>query len=204
MEKIYRLEKGIIDVYFQKSYKLLYPILQIRKRDIVPLQTFIQWTDYYTEKDKKLIAIFELDYVYNKDSYYKDEIRFKTFEKDYLFSNKYFDSFIECEDNKGAYLFDFKELSADWSNFLVGAYSKFTPESKKRILNYYSANRFNAEYMQSYLEPENFFGVYSKLLGIPENYLRDVGELCSLPDMDRETYELQKKESAKLNAEMYG
>ena len=41
--------------------------------------------------------------------------------------------------------------------------------------------------MESYLFPDKFFNMYANLLGTSEKLLREVGELCSKLDLERET-----------------
>ena len=69
----YRLENRAIDTYFQKSYKFLYPLLNITNKNIRPIQTFISWKDRYQPNDCRLICVYELDHVLklndNKTSY---------------------------------------------------------------------------------------------------------------------------------------
>jgi len=42
-------------------------------------------------------------------------------------------------------------------------------------------------YVDSYLFPERYFEIYSDLLGTTEKQLRAVGELCTPPDLNKET-----------------
>jgi len=43
-------------------------------------------------------------------------------------------------------------------------------------------------YMDSFLFPEKYFNIYSELLGVNEEVLMEVGELCTKPDMEKEIY----------------
>lgn len=182
VKKEYKLDLNIIDAYFQKSYRFLYPLLKIKNRTITPLQTFTRWQNELFQKDKKLICVFEID----------NDARFKLFEKTSLFSNRYFFSYHSCEDNKGAYIFDMEPYSNEWDAFHNGKYSQFSKDAKHTILEYCSQNRYVREYMDSYLNPEKYFSKYSELLQIDEDELRLVGELCNSPDLNRETFLLEK------------
>ena len=51
--------------------------------------------------------------------------------------------------------------------------------------------------MESFLFPEKYIEIYSKILNVDEIHIRHTGELCDLPDFDKET--LKIKTYAKLN-----
>ena len=65
-------------------------------------------------------------------------------------------------------------------------------ESKAIIVDFYSLNKYSTEYMDSYLNPENYFEKYAQLLNIPEWRLRDVGELCDPYNRVKETLSIKK------------
>ena len=44
----------------------------------------------------------------------------------------------------------------------------------------------NYVYVDSYLFSEKYFSLYADLLGVDENLLKEVGELCSPPDLEKE------------------
>jgi len=60
-------------------------------------------------------------------------------------------------------------------------------DAKKSILEFYNANKFTAEYFDSYLNPEKYFEKYSELLNVVEWRLQAVGELCDPPNDIKET-----------------
>jgi hypothetical protein len=45
-----------------------------------------------------------------------------------------------------------------------------------------------AEYMESYLYPEEYYEVYSDLLNVPISTLEEVVELCDKPDLEKEDF----------------
>jgi hypothetical protein len=116
---------------------------------------------------------------------------FRAFEKVKLLGNEYFDNFIMTDDDKGLYIFDFTKLKTDWEYFLQGKYSKLSPDLKKKIRAFFGTN--NLGYIDSFLYPERYFKMYAEMLTCrredePSMFklLKEVGELCSIPDMELE------------------
>lgn len=164
--------------YIQKSRIFIYPLLDIKKgSDAVPLESYISWQGIYAEKDRKFICVYHL----------RDDDTFKRFEKLKLVSNKLFDSYYETEDNRSVYVFDLKPYSEDLDKFISGKYSSLSAETKNKILKFFMNSKSNYHHINSYLNPEIYYEVYSKLLGVNESILRAVGELCSKPDLEKET-----------------
>ena len=50
----------------------------------------------------------------------------------------------------------------------------------------YSNDRVNYAYVNSFVYPEKYFGIYKTLLNIDLDILVEVGELCSKPDFEKE------------------
>ena len=164
--------------YFQKSRVFLYPALQIKRGvAVTPIDTYISWIDHYSLEDHKLICLYHI----------RDDEEFKVFEKNKLLGNKLFDKFIQLENNKGLYVFDFSHMKDDYKVISRGSYSKISHDHKMCIRNYIGLESPNLPYIDSFLYPERHFKLYSELLGVEESHLRRVGELCSKPDMERET-----------------
>ena len=65
--------------------------------------------------------------------------------------------------------------------------------SKRKIHGYFDNHSANHVYMDSYLNPEKYFGIYSDLLNTSEDLLRSIGELCSKPDLEKETLNVKKE-----------
>ena len=60
-KKLYRLANNLIDTYFQKSYKFLYPLLNISSQsEIVPILTYVEWKGNITRDACKLMCVYEL------------------------------------------------------------------------------------------------------------------------------------------------
>ena len=58
---------------------------------------------------------------------------------------------------------------------------------QKTILNFFDKYSGNYAYMHSYLIPEKYFNNYADLLGVDTDMIIKVGELCTKPDLDKET-----------------
>jgi hypothetical protein len=172
---------SIYKKYFQKSKVFLYPILGIKRgSNVVPIETYICWKGYYNSEDMKLICVYEI----NKNDEYD------LFEKDVLLKhNRLFD--LVKIDSVAVLTFDFSDLGDDWNHFINGRYSKISIDFKKTILNFFDKYSGNYAYMHSYLIPEKYFNNYADLLGVDTDMIIKVGELCTKPDLDKETLILE-------------
>lgn len=163
--------------YFQKSKIFLYPLLDIKRgTSVVPIQTYIGWHNYYKPEDMKLIATYHVR---------KDQ-DFLKFDKNILLNHHRLTDYTKLNEETALYTFDFTDMERDWSLFMQGRYSEINKKTKLQIRNFFEKDSGNYMYVDSYLFPENYFEVYSELLGIAEERLRSVGELCPLPDLDKE------------------
>ena len=175
--------KNVYKDYFQKSRVFLYPALDIKKgNSIVPIECYTQWDNKYTLNDQKLICLYHL----------RSDKEFKAFESKHLYGNKLYDNFFLLDDSVGAYIFDFKVFKQDINNFVNGKYSKLSVELKKKIVTFF-AQSIKYTHVHSYLYPEKYFRLYSDLLCIDIDVLKEVGELCSLPDLEKENLTLEIK-----------
>lgn len=162
----------------------MYPALEIKRGvSVTPIETYVSWNDHYVVDDCKLICLYHL----------RDDDDFKRFENTKLLNNKLFCDFKQVEENKGVYVFDFKNNISNWNSFITGSYSKFTPEHKKIIKNYIGANSSHAPYIDSFLNPDTYFKMYAEMMDVNESLLRSVGELCSLPNLESETLNISVK-----------
>jgi len=171
--------------YFQKSRIFLYPILGIRRSsNIKPEETYIAWEEFIRPNDRKLICVYKS----------QDTDEFKAFEKAKLLSNKRFDNVMQTVDDKAVYIFTFEEDSFNFDSFVKGRYSEISPQFKKAIEEYYGKTSASYEYVMSYLYPQDYFKIYSELLNVDVNILREVGELCAPIDIDKETLKLNAED----------
>jgi hypothetical protein len=164
--------------YFQKSKLFLYPLLKIRQgASIVPIQTYIRWISSYELGECKLVCVY----------HNRDDKEFKDFEKRFLIGNELFFDYFLLPSKMVAYVFDFSNYAHDYRKICLGKYSELSSEFKFKILKFFNLNPHNHAYVDSYLYPEKYFGLYSDLLNCDMELLIKVGELCSPPDMNEET-----------------
>ena len=173
--------KSLYKDYFQKSRVFLYPALEIKRGgSVTPVETYISWKNNYNPDEGKLSCLYHL----------RDDDEFKTFEKSKLIGNKLFCDFKQVEERKGVYVFDYTSIKDDWHAVVNGKYSKMSPEFKKKIRHYIGLNNANLPYIDSFIFPDRYFKMYSEMMGVSESILKEVGELCSLPDMEQETLDI--------------
>ena len=181
--KKYTLSECPIDIYVQKSMKFLYPLLKIAVQPkIMPLQTFLAWEGEVAINSSKLVCVYDV----------KEDAEFIKFERTVLRGHALFSAFFDVENNRRVYIFDLKQYKTDVFLFLKGKYSQLSEETKLTILNFYNLNRFSKEYMDSFVNPENYFEQYAKLLDVSVGTLRKVGELCDPFNRAKETLCLKK------------
>ena len=168
----------VYDEYIQKSRIFIYPLLDIKKgSEAVPIESYVSWTGVFDSSEMKYVCIYHL----------RDDDTFKRFEKVKLTGNKLFHAYYETVDGNGAYVFDMSEYKSDWNHFIDGKYTLLSSNTKNAILKFFMTNKSNYHQINSYLNPEIYFEQYANLLNVSEKLLRDVGELCSKPDLDKET-----------------
>ena len=163
--------------YFQKSKVFVYPLLGIaRGSAVVPIQTYFEWNNVVKSEDNKLVCLYPN----------REDASFKSFnEKVLLNNNRLVDMHIIDEENL-AYIFDFNDLRANWTNIVEGKYSKIDMNLKHKILKFFKDNHGTYLYVESYLFPEKYFEDYANILNVDINLLKSVGELCSKPDYEKE------------------
>jgi len=163
--------------YFQKSKVFLYPLLNLSNSiTYTPVETYMYGEDYQLT-DCKLLCLYEV----------KDDKQFKQFEIDYLLSNECFHD-VKYLDDKILYVFDLLSKKKDYDFIVNGQYSKISTHSKKLILNYFRKNSVLLKYLKSFLHPAKFHKDYSKALDVPLEYIKDVYEILSKPDLNKERY----------------
>ena len=164
--------------YFQKSRIFLYPVLEIKRgSSVTPIETYVSWEGQYTPEDMKFMCLYHL----------RSDTEFLAFEKEKLYNNKHFFDFKQVEDNKGVYIFDFSCYAKDWDKLMKGKYSQITYPYKKKIETFYGKRDSNFAYVESFLYPEKYYSMYAEMIEVEEGLLREVGELCSMLDFEKET-----------------
>lgn len=174
--------KSLNKDYIQKSRLFLYPLLDIKRGvSVTPIQTYMSWTDKYCFTDSKLICKY----------YIREDREFKMFEEVKLLGNPLFHEFFESEEEGvGVYVFDMSGIEKDFWRITTGKYSELSKKSKNRILAFFRSHTNHYVYIQSYLEPEKYHGMYAEILNCKLSALKTAHELCSKPDLEQETLEL--------------
>ena len=165
--------------YFQKSRSFLYPALRIKRTTIKPSGTYISLEGKVEPEDVKLICTF------------RDDVseEFKSFEEQMLLGNPLFVEKIQIKDFN-IYIFDLEIYQQDYFNFLLGKYSKLSAVLKRAIKTFYGDKSAEYKVLDTYLNPENYFENYAKLLDIDVDVLRKIGELCNPCDIDKEVLKI--------------
>jgi hypothetical protein len=167
--------KDVYKDYFQKSKIFLFPQLDLGKGSIKPLSTYTSIPEVIAPEDYKLLCLYQL----------RTDKEFLKFEKTKLFKHHRFESFRELVSGEGLYIFDFQDQKKNFDYFYEGKYSKLDDNFKQNIINYY-VNKSSFNLVDSYINPHNYYEIYSKLLLCPVSVLKETVELCDKPDLKRE------------------
>lgn len=164
--------------YFQKSKVFLYPLLGFKKGlDFVPTETYICWDQLFSSSDYKLICVYHTEKTTD----------FKNFEFKYLKPHSMLTLRYDLGD-KQVYVFDMRPYKYDHMMFSNGHYSKFSVGAKNKILQYFGSRGNVSEYIDSFLNPTQYHEEYAKSLDVDVKLIKEVHEVCSKPDMTKETF----------------
>lgn len=186
--------KDIYKGYFQKSKVFLHPALGLKRaKSIHPIETYLTWENEVSLTDMKLVIVH----------YLRTDTEFQRFEEACLFGNSLYDDYREIDDDssidtkKAAYIFNLSDFEDDFKLVLEGKYSKLSERLKTLIQYHYGKATPNYAFIHSYLYPEEYYKDYGKFLSVdprdvPEmtKLVREVGELCNKPDLNRENLKL--------------
>jgi len=174
--------------YFQKSKIFLYPLLGIKRgSSVTPVETYISWSDKYSSEDTKLICLYDN----------REDSEYKKFENNVLLKHTRLYDYVVYDD-QSVFVFDFQDMKEDWDCILNGKYSKIKKETKTTILGFFERYSGNYIYIYSYLYPEKWFERYAEILVVEKDLLEKVGELCSIPDMDKENLTIKVGDLEKI------
>lgn len=164
--------------YFQKSKVFLYPLLGLEKGlDYVPEQTYIAWEGVCKPHHLKLLCLYKA--VVNE--------KYLQFVKNNILRNDLFERTIKLNTNEFLHVFDFSKHKDDFELFFNGKYSKISNKNKIMIESFFATNIKMASYIESFLYPELYHKDYANELNVDINIIKEVNELCSLPDLKKET-----------------
>jgi hypothetical protein len=168
--------------YFQKSRSFLLPAIgTVNNMHVRSLSSFIAWEGHYKPEDCRLILVVD------KRMPELNTPEFLLYEEHVLKASLLYEKTVLTQTGH-AHIYDMTSFERDWGRFLDGRYSQLSPHLKERIRYYYGPNSGEYAYMETFIYPEQFFGVYAFLLDVDEAIIRQVGELCNVYDLDRETY----------------
>lgn len=174
----------IITDKFQKSLKILFPLLGIPKNSTFqPFNSYLWW-EYVEENIETFYLI-----VYYK---HNNSLIYKAFEDKYIFENEYISNCYNVEDGS-IYIFDITVFYDTVEKFLNGRYSKFEEKAKTIIRRYWGDTNWGIDEImkgRSYhimFYPEKYYELAAEELGVNIEYLRRIGELCSKFDRNDET-----------------
>jgi hypothetical protein len=171
IDKIYR-------EYFQKSKIFIYPLLGIKRGAVaVPDQTYLAYEDKIRPEHK----IFLCRYQDRKDEAYLQ------FEKERLIGHHLYRGYFLHDDGSKLFMFDLSGIGEDWDHLVNGRYSQVSLHRRETILNHFEKGTGNHIYIESFLFPEKHREQYAKILNVDLKVLEKVGELCSRPDLVKET-----------------
>jgi hypothetical protein len=183
--------------YSQKSSMLLYPLLQIRRRgSINPIGTYLRVEGRQVKYERSLFVLHPA----------RTDEDFKNFEKFHLTKSPCFRDIIKVG-GEAVYVYDMAAMASDYDHFIKGRYSMMSEVAKKRIMNYQreplregQEPSSNAAYIQTFLYPRDYHGIYADLLWEDDKTtthrdphrsdgmrsMMENCELCEPPDMLRE------------------
>jgi hypothetical protein len=168
--------------YFQKSKIFLYPLLGIKRgTSVIPDETYISWSNKYSPEDAKLVCMYKT----RKDDEYKN------FESNVLLKHSRLYDYVKVNETTSVFIFDFSDQKDNWQMFTEGKFSKFDNKIKNKILDFFEKNSGNYVYIHSFLYPNKWFERYAELLNVDSKLLKEVGELCTKTDIDKENLSIQ-------------
>lgn len=170
--------------YFQKSKIFMYPLLGIERGNVAPEEVYFSIRDKYKPEDRKLVLVYDP----------RMDLKYESFKEDRLVNHKLLHERLEDQNGNDIFVFDMSSFAADWDLFLVGKYSQMSQKIRNKILNFFEKNSGNFIYVNSFLFPEKWFKRYAEILDVSEELLKEVGELCDVPNLVKEEFKLVLKE----------
>ena len=173
--------KKIYTDYFQKSKVFLYPLIGIKKGiRYVPIETYIEW--------EQINSKYKLFCLYETPKKEREKKMFDIFLDLHLKNSELFDQYFIINKKYTLVSFNLSFFKNDIDKFKKGKYSQFTSYSKNIIMKFFGNKGTISEYVESYLYPEYYYDLYSEILNIPVETLKEVGELCDKPNIEKETF----------------
>jgi hypothetical protein len=165
----------------------MYPLLGIERGNVVPEEVYFSISDKYKPEDRKLVLVYDP----------RMDIKFESFKEERLLNHKLLYECCEDQNGKEIFIFDMSSFASDWDLFLKGKYSEMSLIVRNEILNYFEKNSGNYIYLNSFLFPEKWFKRYAEILDVSEELLKEVGELCDVPNLAKEQFKLVSRQECK-------
>jgi len=162
----------------------MYPLLGIVRGNVIPDEVYFSISDKYKPQDRKLVLVYDP----------KMDLKYETFKEDSLVNHKLLLEWFEDHNGNEIFVFDMSAFASDWDLFLAGKYSQMSLDVRSQILNFFEKKSANFAYLQSFLFPEKWFKQYAEILDVSEALLKEVGELCDKPNVEKEQFKLILKE----------
>lgn len=171
--------------YFQKSTVFLYPNLKVKKGVLhVPKDTYVAWDKIYSKEDLRFICVYKHEKDYN----------FINFLNRNILNNKFYEKMVHIDNNTHVVIFNFSEEKENYNHFIKGQYSKLSYDFKRNIIDFFDSTELGTN-VKAFLYPDEFHDVYADYFNIDINLMKEVNEICSIPDIDKETLKLDIPES---------
>jgi pyruvate/oxaloacetate carboxyltransferase len=100
-----------------------------------------------------------------------------------------FYKYIDLGKNKHLFIFDFATYKNDFNRFIKGQYSQFSLESKLAILDFFISSQEMSDHVHDFLSPEFAHSKYAIELDVDIKEIENVYEICSIPDLNKETFQ---------------
>jgi len=177
--------KGVYTDYFQKSKVFLYPLLRFRSGlSFVPVQTYVCWEHVIAVNENKFLCEYNVG----------TTEQFELFSNSYLKKHPLFHEYVQLDENRHLFIFDFTNYKLDFKRFIDGKYSKFSLDTKIIILDFFGNKGNISEYVSLFLSPNSAHKLYAEALDVSLKQIEEVFEVCSIPDLEKETLYFKKNE----------
>ena len=177
--------KGVYTEYFQKSKVFLYPLLRFQSGlPFVPVQTYVCWEQMIPIEENKFLCEYNVG----------TSEKFIFFSETFLKKHPLFHDYIQLSEDTHIFVFNFDKYKLDFKRFIDGKYSKFTIDTKNIILDFFGNKGNISEYVSLFLSPNIAHQLYAEALDVSLKQIQEVFEVCSVPDLDKETLYFKKNE----------
>jgi|ERR1035437_4338493 hypothetical protein len=168
--------------YFQKSQVFLFPLTGIPKLSpFVPLSTHLSWRGVYAPKDRKLMVVYDT---------LNDCVQWQEFLSN-LFKNFHFELVAYTPDRKKAVvILDMRIHEDTYVKVLRGTYSKIEAPDQSLVMTFFGVRSGEWAYIDTFFKPQKYMKLYAELYGVEEEAFSRHGELCEMPNPEKECLKL--------------